>query len=256
MNRDLIESNPVERVVWSMPRDSAAFNINTVPSVADVTAVVEGLAATEAYAHYAAFFAVIGLAGLRPSEAARLRVHDLALPASGWGEAHVPGAVTSPGSRYTSDGEAMEEKGLKQRAVGETRTVPLPPVLVGWLRWHLDRFEKSSGDRVFSNARGGDLSKDNWGRPWRLQRAKLWPAGHKLAEAATYDLRHTAATLMLRAGVSPAEAALRLGHSVDMLMKVYAGVFDDERLRSNDLIQAEFSRQLSDRTATERPCPG
>lgn len=43
--------------------------------------------------------------------------------------------------------------------------------------------------------------------------------------------------MMLRAGVSPAEVALRLGHSVDMLMKVYAGVFEDERMRANVLIE-------------------
>jgi hypothetical protein len=42
--------------------------------------------------------------------------------------------------------------------------------------------------------------------------------------------------MMLRAAVPPAEVARRLGHSVDVLMRVYAGVFDDERDRSNQLI--------------------
>lgn len=46
----------------------------------------------------------------------------------------------------------------------------------------------------------------------------------------------TQPTIMLRARVPPAEVARRLGHSVDVLMRVYAGVFDDERERSNDLI--------------------
>lgn len=80
--------------------------------------------------HYAAFFATVGFAGLRPSEAARLRVHDLVLPPHGWGEAHLSGALTSPGPLYTADGDALEEKGLKQRSDGESRTVPLPPALV------------------------------------------------------------------------------------------------------------------------------
>ncbi len=39
--------------------------------------------------------------------------------------------------------------------------------------------------------------------------------------------------MMLRAAVPPAEVARRLGHSVDVLIRVYAGVFDDERERSN-----------------------
>lgn len=47
--------------------------------------------------------------------------------------------------------------------------------------------------------------------------------------------------MMLRGGVSPAEAALRLAHSVDMLMKIYAGVFEDERRRANQLIEVEFA---------------
>jgi hypothetical protein len=34
--------------------------------------------------------------------------------------------------------------------------------------------------------------------------------------------------------------AIRLGHSVDMLNRVYAGVFGGERERSNALIDAEL----------------
>lgn len=139
---------------------------------------------------------------------------------------------------------ASEEKGLKQRSVGESRMVPLPPVLVFWLRWHVERFSKAGTDRLFTNAKGNTLSKDNWGKPWRDQRARRWPSGHKLAKATIYDLRHTAATMMLRAGVSAPETALRLGHSVDMLMKVYAGVFEDERVRANSLIDSEMNSMI------------
>jgi hypothetical protein len=50
---------------------------------------------------------------------------------------------------------------------------------------------------------------------------------------------------MLRAGVAPSEVARRLGHSVDVLMRVYAGVTRDETDRANQAIEAEFSRQRS-----------
>jgi integrase len=60
-----------------------------------------------------------------------------------------------------------------------------------------------------------------------------------------YDLRHSAATTMLRAGVPPAEVARRLGHSVDILMRVYAGVFDDERPRSNELMDRAVGEHTS-----------
>jgi hypothetical protein len=48
---------------------------------------------------------------------------------------------------------------------------------------------------------------------------------------------------MLQAGVSPAEAARRLGHSVDVLMRVYAGVFTDERDRSNARIDRMLEQE-------------
>lgn len=175
-------------------------------------------------------------------------VSDLTLPEAGWGIARLRGALTTPGPKFTTDGRAVEEKGLKQRAENETRVVPLPPVLVDMLRWHIEIQDRAESDRLFVNSKGNTLSKDNWGKPWRDQRTKRWPPGHVLASATTYDLRHTAATMMLRAGVSAPEVARRLGHSVDMLMKVYAGVFEDEQHRANVLIdQLLASRESGSR---------
>lgn len=241
VRRGLIDGNPIDRMVWSLPRNSESVNIATLPSIADVAEIVDDLAAGKPdFAQYAAFFATIGFAGLRPSEVARLRAADLTLPSSGWGEVQVVGALTSPGARYTADGEVQEEKGLKHRADSETRRVPLPPPLVSRLAWHVDRWSRQDEDRVFLNRRGNDLAPSNWSRPWRQVRAQRWPAGHPLADIVPYDLRHTAATMMLRAGVTPSEVARRLGHSVEMLMRIYAGVFEDEAARANALIEKEL----------------
>lgn len=246
VHRELLDTNPVEKMVWTLPTDSDVVDIAVLPSVADVVDLVESLANSKpSTAQYAAFFACIGFAGLRPSEAARLSVPDLALPASGWGEARLTGALTSPGARYTVDGAVREEKGLKHRGDSEVRSVPLPPVLVERLAWHLDRWSRADDDRVFLNSRDKPFTATNWGRPWRAERAKRWPASHRLATAVPYDLRHTAATMMLRAGVTPSEAARRLGHSVEMFLKVYAGVFEDETIRANALIDDELAAVLS-----------
>jgi integrase len=43
-----------------------------------------------------------------------------------------------------------------------------------------------------------------------------------------YDLRHAAASLWLNAGVPPTEVARRLGHSVAVLLKVYANCIDGD----------------------------
>jgi integrase len=172
---------------------------------------------------------------MRPSEAIGLQVADVRLPREGWGLAVLRGASTSPGTRFTSAGTVVEDKELKQRPLDATRDVPLAPDLVERLRWHMERWPPVNR-RVFTNAAGRTPTSTNYGPVWVRARAKLWPEEHRLGKTTVYDLRHSAATVMLRAGVPPAEVARRLGHSVDILMRVYAGVFDDERQRSNELI--------------------
>ena len=70
----------------------------------------------------------------------------------------------------------------------------------------------------------------------------MWPEGHPLNGTGPYDLRHTAATTMLRANVPLPEVARRLGHSVEVLLRVYAGAFDGDRERSNRLLDGELRR--------------
>jgi integrase len=52
-----------------------------------------------------------------------------------------------------------------------------------------------------------------------------------------YDFRHLNATFMLNLGIAPAEIAARLGHSVDVLLSVYAGVMTGDRERANAAIE-------------------
>lgn len=236
VRRGLLPSNPMDRTEWRAPIGTAAIDVATVPAPDAINAMVDHVATLAGTgARYAALFATVGMAGMRPSEAVGLHVADLELPDEGWGLAALRGALTSPGTRYTVDGAVVEAKGLKNRAVNATRDVPLPPGLVMLRRNHLDRFG-AGDDRLFTNARGASVTSTNYGPVWVRARSRLWPPGHPLASTTVYDLRHAAATMMLRAGVPPAEVARRLGHSVDVLMRVYAGVFDDERDRSNALI--------------------
>ncbi len=52
--------------------------------------------------------------------------------------------------------------------------------------------------------------------------------------------------MMLHAGVPPAEVARRLGHSVDVLTRIYSGVMCGEEGRSNELIDTEPERMMRD----------
>lgn len=71
-----------------------------------------------------AFFAVMYFAALRPEEAVNLRVQNLALPETGWGDLHLEGATPHTGRQWTDSGKIRDERQLKHRAQGETRTVP------------------------------------------------------------------------------------------------------------------------------------
>ncbi len=51
-----------------------------------------------------------------------------------------------------------------------------------------------------------------------------------------YDLRHAAVSTWLAAGVPAAEVAERAGHTVDVLLKVYAQCLDGQRALSNSKI--------------------
>ena len=51
-----------------------------------------------------------------------------------------------------------------------------------------------------------------------------------------YDLRHAAVSTWLAAGVPPQEVAKRAGHTVDVLLKVYAKCLDGEHESSNNRI--------------------
>jgi len=244
VKRGHLESNPMDQVEWKVPNRTIAVDITTVPSFLDIKQIADFTMATStASARYGALFACVGLAGLRPSEVMGLRVGDLTLPDSGWGGVVLRGATTSPGERFSDGPGAHEDKELKQRAVGAVRPVPIPPQLVDYLRRHMLRFPPVDG-RVFTTSIGTPMSSTSYSQAWKRARANQWPADSSFATVTLYDFRHSAATLMLRSGVVPAEVARRLGHSVDVLMRTYAGVLVDEVDRSNALIETELDRQL------------
>lgn len=56
-----------------------------------------------------------------------------------------------------------------------------------------------------------------------------------------YDLRHAAASLWLNGGVPATEVARRLGHSVAVLLKVYANCVDGQEATANARIQAALA---------------
>ena len=105
-------------------------------------------------------------------------------------------------------GAGRDSRGLKHRAEGESRRVPCPPPLVRLLHEHLTRFG---------------------GQPDQPRRSALTEHEYQSALARRpYDLRHACLSTWLNGGVAPTQVAEWAGHSVEMLLRVYAKCLDGQ----------------------------
>jgi hypothetical protein len=64
--------------------------------------------------------------------------------------------------------------------------------------------------------------------------------GHRLP-VALIDLRHAAVSLWLNRGVPAPEVVQRAGHSVDVLLKVYAKCIEGDRVKVNKVAEDAFA---------------
>jgi integrase len=123
---------------------------------------------------------------------------------------------------------------LKWRAEGVTRRVAASPELLAAIDSHIERFGTADDGRIFTTGTGSPIA-GILSETWRGAVSSMWPAGHPFHNLRPYDLRHVHATALLVEGISPMRVAERLGHSVEVLFRTYAGVFaetdDAERLR-------------------------
>jgi integrase len=172
-----------------------------------------------------AFFGAMYYAALRPEEAVDLRRENLvSLPEQGWGEMLLTHSEPRSGSYWTDNGLARERRELKHRAPGETRPVPIHPALVRLFRDHLNEHGVAPNGRVFIGPRGGILTDRTYLAVFHAARAAAFTEQEmaSLLARRPYDLRHAAVSTWLNAGVAPPQVAEWAGHSVDVLLRVYA----------------------------------
>lgn len=138
-------------------------------------------------------------AAMRPGEALGLRRSDCTLPASGWGRIELAETRPSAGKAWTDSGEAHDRRGLKQRAQGEVRIVPIPPPLVRLLREHLKEFGTAKDSRLFSSERGKVVAASSYSRAWKQARELTLVPDQVSSVLAfrPYDLRHAGVSLWL-----------------------------------------------------------
>nr|WP_307819399.1 hypothetical protein [Microbispora rosea] len=113
--------------------------------------------------------------------------------------------------------------------------MPIPPVLVKIIRQHIEEFGVGSDGRIFRSERGGVVASTAYTEVWQeARKLALTPAqvASPLARR-PYDLRHAAVSLWLNAGVPAPDVAERAGHSVDVLLRVYAKCLDGQQEIAN-----------------------
>ncbi|GAA2878388.1 hypothetical protein GCM10020220_080250 [Nonomuraea rubra] len=115
------------------------------------------------------------------------------------------------------------------------RPVPIPSTLVKILRQHIEEFGLGPDGRLFQSERGGVVASTAYTEVWQEARKLALTPSQVASPLAKrpYDLRHAAVSLWLNAGVSAPEVAERAGHSVDVLLRVYAKCIDGQQEIAN-----------------------
>jgi integrase len=177
---------------------------------------------------------------LRPEEVTDLKRQDLSLPEKGWGDIHLERARPEVGEEWTDSGKADEERALKHREDGSGRTVPCPPALTEMLHHHIAAFGTAADGRLFRGARnGGRIGSTVYGRAWAAARQAVFTAEVAAGPLAKrpYDLRHAAVCTWLNSGVEGPRVAKWAGHSLAVLLRVYAKCLDGGEQAARDSVE-------------------
>jgi integrase len=225
----LLDSNPIDHVQWSAPPSDDEVDRRVVVNPTQALRLLEAVARIAP--ELVAFFACIYYAALRPAEALHLRLDECELPEKGWGWLRLTGSTQHVGEGWGDGDGVREDRGLKHRARTATRDVPAAPPLVMALRWHVAAHGAAADGRLFP-ARGyrlGAVSLGTYTRVWRQARvAALSEATRSPVARVPYHLRHAAVSTWLNAGVPATQVAEWAGHSVHVLLKVYAKCIDGQ----------------------------
>ncbi len=148
-----------------------------------------------------------GYCGLRQGEALALRPVDV-----DWEQ-----------RRIRVSGSLNQRSGIRESTKnGRGRWVTMPSIVTESLQAHVVEYPPS--DYLFHRADG---------RPWKASRVwEAWDLARKRCDLAHVDfhhLRHAAASLMIRAGLSPKRVQVELGHSDPAFtLRVYGHLWPDE----------------------------
>jgi integrase len=240
VERELLGANPMDKVQWKAAEVARSVDRRVVANPTQVRILLDAVRRQGRRGpHLVAFFACLYFAAMRPSEVLALRASSCNLPRSGWGRLDLSGSEPSAGREWTDTGTLREARELKHRGEADTRSVPIPPELVGILREHIAAFGLAEDGRLFRSEAGGLLQDTAYGAVWRRARDSALTPEQRSSPLARrpYDLRHAGISLWLNAGVAATEVARRAGHGVAVMLHVYANCIDGEDRTYNERIE-------------------
>jgi integrase len=235
--------NPRGAIKWKPPKVNNVVDRRSVPNPAQARGLLDAVDRTPRSGYLLMpFFAVMYFAALRPEEAVNLRWSDIALPErvwdadeqkwigpeDAWGEITVREVAPDVGRRWTDSGRQRDRRAPKGRAEGEERTVPCGPKLCRILWAHLDRPTEGTDGLVFYGENGRQLATSTYAKLWRRAREQALTKEQFASPLARriYDLRHACVSTWLNQGVNPAQIAEWAGHSLEVLLRIYARCID------------------------------
>lgn len=216
------DSSPLRRFTWQAPAVDEAVDKRVVVNHGQARALLA--AVREVMPELEAFFGCMYYAALRPAEVIELRTTDLVAPRGDeLGELILNASNPAVATGWTDEGKRNKRQ-LKHRSAKATRPVPCAPELWKLLQSHIDTFGTAPDGRLFRGARGGPVPDSVYSRVWeRARELALTPAEVASPLAGRpYDLRHAAVSTWLNAGIDSTQVAEWAGHSVNVLLRVYA----------------------------------
>lgn len=243
----LLTTNPVPALKWTPPKTVHTVDRRAVANPVQMRSLLAAVRnQRRSGTRLVAYFGCLYFAAMRPEEAVSLAKHNLSLPAEGWGEFHLDKAEPYAGKDWTDSGTNRDSRQLKQRAIGDGRTVPCPPELTALIHEHIAQFGTAPDGRLFVGERNNaELPKLTINRAWQRARADVFTeevAASPLAKT-PYDLRHAAVSTWLNGGVPPTTVAAWAGHSVEVLLKIYAKCLDGEAALLRQRVQAALGHR-------------
>ena len=230
--RRLIEWDPWDGVLPIPLKDAEAVDPDHVMSPAQVMALAK--ACGDVADQWAAFIILMGFCGLRIGETVDLRVRDLVRADGTLNRVTPRGSHSAVANRFFYEGEGRRRP-LKGRGPKAGRTIPIPRQVTAPVQRHLDAISRRPNSRAFANGAGNPINLSNFYRDvWRPARAKVFGSEDPLRDVTPHDLRHSAITNWLNAGVPLKTVQHWSGHkTLSVLLDIYAGVMsgDDDLAR-------------------------